>query len=109
MSDGAGGHSGGGEPAPAHGGGGAPAGATGEDAATPHGAAGHGAHHGDNQHGHNGDGTYDFERKPTVPMASRRNTSTPNPFSRKNTSIDLDDYFVRQQKRVRDNLHVPPR
>jgi ion channel-forming bestrophin family protein len=25
---------------------------------------------------------------------SRQGTSTPNPFSRKNTSIDLDDYFV---------------
>ncbi|OTB09397.1 hypothetical protein M426DRAFT_315958 [Hypoxylon sp. CI-4A] len=28
------------------------------------------------------------------PMSPRRNTSTPNPFSRKNTSIDIDDYFT---------------
>jgi ion channel-forming bestrophin family protein len=29
----------------------------------------------------------------TSPMSPRGNT--PNPFSRKNTSLDLDDYFVR--------------
>ncbi|KAI0382312.1 UPF0187-domain-containing protein [Hypomontagnella monticulosa] len=28
------------------------------------------------------------------PMSPRRNTTTPNPFSRRNTSIDIDDYFT---------------
>ncbi|KAI0477911.1 Bestrophin, RFP-TM, chloride channel-domain-containing protein [Xylariaceae sp. FL0804] len=29
-----------------------------------------------------------------LPTSPRRTTGTPNPFSRKNTSIDLDDYFA---------------
>ncbi|KAI1396567.1 UPF0187-domain-containing protein [Hypoxylon fuscum] len=28
------------------------------------------------------------------PMSPQRNTTTPNPFSRKNTGLDLDDYFT---------------
>ncbi|KAI0835005.1 UPF0187-domain-containing protein [Hypoxylon sp. FL0890] len=28
------------------------------------------------------------------PLSPRRHTTTPNPFSRRNTSIDLDDYFT---------------
>ncbi|KAI0168909.1 UPF0187-domain-containing protein [Hypoxylon sp. FL1284] len=28
------------------------------------------------------------------PMSPRRDTTTPNPFSRKNTTLDLDDYFT---------------
>ncbi|KAI1370604.1 UPF0187-domain-containing protein [Hypoxylon crocopeplum] len=28
------------------------------------------------------------------PMSPRRHTTTPNPFSRRNTSVDLDDYFT---------------
>ncbi|KAH9884357.1 Bestrophin, RFP-TM, chloride channel-domain-containing protein [Xylariomycetidae sp. FL2044] len=33
------------------------------------------------------------ETQEPYPMSPRRNTTTPNPFSRKNTSVDLDDYF----------------
>ncbi|KAI1760109.1 UPF0187-domain-containing protein [Hypoxylon sp. FL1150] len=38
-------------------------------------------------------GSSTIEEEP-YPMSPRRNTSTPNPFSRKNTSLDLDDYFT---------------
>lgn len=32
-------------------------------------------------------------------------TRTPNPFSRKNTSLDLDDYFVRLAWLLAENWH----
>ncbi|KAI0155352.1 UPF0187-domain-containing protein [Xylariaceae sp. FL1272] len=52
-------------------------------------------HHGQNgPNGHAHDGDFAFTEKKTMPpQPSRRNTATPNPFSRRNTSIDLDDYF----------------
>ncbi|KAI4866014.1 UPF0187-domain-containing protein [Hypoxylon rubiginosum] len=33
-------------------------------------------------------------REDVYPISPRRNTTTPNPFSRKNTTLDLDDYFT---------------
>ncbi|KAI0191956.1 Bestrophin, RFP-TM, chloride channel-domain-containing protein [Xylaria flabelliformis] len=63
-----------------------------------------GAPHAPTEHGHggkgggkggdinpNGDGI--FVQQHSMPSTPRRGTTTPNPFSRKNTSIDLDDYF----------------
>ncbi|GAP86756.1 putative upf0187 domain membrane protein [Rosellinia necatrix] len=84
---GAGGHGGAGGAS----GGGAAHGATGEvgapHAATDHNQAGKG--HGN---GHaNGDAT--FTVKAASSASPSRHTATPNPFSRKNTGIDLDDYF----------------
>ncbi|TRX92386.1 hypothetical protein FHL15_006772 [Xylaria flabelliformis] len=63
-----------------------------------------GAPHAPTEHGHggkgggkggdsnpNGDGV--FVQQDSIPSTPRRGTTTPNPFSRKNTSIDIDDYF----------------
>ncbi|KAI8952963.1 Bestrophin, RFP-TM, chloride channel-domain-containing protein [Xylaria longipes] len=55
-------------------------------APTDHGHGGKGGH--SNQ---NGDGI--FIQHTSVPGTPSRGTSTPKPFSRKNTSIDIDDYF----------------
>ncbi|KAI1277001.1 Bestrophin, RFP-TM, chloride channel-domain-containing protein [Xylaria sp. FL0933] len=57
----------------------------------PHAPANHG--HGEKNHGsQNSDVNYSQEIvRPKTP--NNGGTSTPNPFSRKNTSIDLDDYF----------------
>lgn len=49
-----------------------------------------------NSHANNyrpSDITTDNLQKEPSPMSPRAHT--PNPFSRKNTSLDLDDYFVR--------------
>ncbi|TGJ88615.1 hypothetical protein E0Z10_g172 [Xylaria hypoxylon] len=61
----------------------------------PHAATDHG--HGGKSNGHqsggqSGDGNVSMEiRRPAPPS---RHLSTPNPFSRKNTSVDIDDYFT---------------
>ncbi|KAI1196696.1 Bestrophin, RFP-TM, chloride channel-domain-containing protein [Nemania serpens] len=57
----------------------------------PHAPADHGYSGKHNGVSHNGDGT--IVREVTNPMTSSRPNSVLNPFSRKNTSIDLDDYF----------------
>ncbi|KAI3324433.1 UPF0187-domain-containing protein [Xylariaceae sp. AK1471] len=61
----------------------------GEGGAPGHGPAGH--HHGGQAIHQNGD--VNTTHGSTFPTSPRRRTATPNPFSRKNTSIDLDDYF----------------
>jgi hypothetical protein len=63
----------------------------GEDGAPGHATAAH-HHHGGQATHHNGDAS---SREDSFPASPRRRTATPNPFSRKNTSIDLDAYFVR--------------
>lgn len=60
-----------------------------------------GAPHAPTDHGHGGKhngGSYNNDgaivREVSNPMTSSRPNSVLNPFSRKNTGIDLDDYFV---------------
>lgn len=65
----------------------------------PHAPADHGYSGKHNGVSHNGDGT--IVREVTNPMTSSRPNSVLNPFSRKNTSIDLDDYFVRRHFDIR--------
>ncbi|KAI0968113.1 Bestrophin, RFP-TM, chloride channel-domain-containing protein [Xylaria arbuscula] len=85
---------GGGGNAGAHGGAAGGAGAAhaeSNEVGAPHAPADHG--HGGKNHGnqnHDGNFSQDSARPFSPP---NRGTSTPNPFSRKNTSIDLDDYF----------------
>lgn len=84
-----------------------------------HGGGGHGAeavvaHGGPGGHGgaHNAnsdplpsiktDQTNTTTREEDYPMSPR--IATPNPFSRKNTSLDLDDYFV---SRIHVELQLP--
>lgn len=103
MGEDGGGGSGGGGGGGGHGGGGGGA----HGGAEP--VVAHGASHG-GAHAVNGD------RDPPAPIKTehRTNTSTveddypispraatPNPFSRKNTSLDLDDYFVSLPDNVR--------
>jgi len=85
------------------GGGGGGGGAAGESAAPPPPAGGAGAAAGPGaQQGENGGRPAQVQTNGlplehvTSPMSPR--TNTPNPFSRKNTSLDLDDYFVRQTR-----------
>ncbi|KAI0420986.1 Bestrophin, RFP-TM, chloride channel-domain-containing protein [Xylaria grammica] len=82
-----------------HGGAGAGAGAGAGgghgEVGAPHAATDHnhgGKGNNGNQSGSNGDASFSHDIPRPAPPA--RNTSTPNPFSRKNTgSIELDDYF----------------
>ncbi|KAI1309226.1 Bestrophin, RFP-TM, chloride channel-domain-containing protein [Xylaria venustula] len=65
--------------------------AEGNEVGAPHAPADHG--HGGKNHGnqnHDGNFSQDSARPFSPP---RHGATTPNPFSRKNTSIDLDDYF----------------
>lgn len=87
------------------------------------GSGGHGnasaaaAHHGgepgvphlpNGEHGRGGKGTDNIvttnieKNEDENPMSPR--VGTPNPFSRKNTSVDLDDYFVRTPSLVGHDL-----
>ncbi|KAI0405150.1 Bestrophin, RFP-TM, chloride channel-domain-containing protein [Xylaria palmicola] len=76
-----------------HGGGNAPAHAGNGEVGAPHAPTEHN-HNGKGGNGNgnpNGDGV--IMRVTSISPAPSRHTSTPNPFSRKATSIDLDDYF----------------
>ncbi|CAJ2505855.1 Uu.00g132490.m01.CDS01 [Anthostomella pinea] len=57
-----------------------------------HAATGEAAPHAGGDEHHKGDANH--VQDTAYPMSPRRTTMTPNPFSRKNTSLDLDDYFV---------------
>ncbi|KAI1821467.1 Bestrophin, RFP-TM, chloride channel-domain-containing protein [Xylaria intraflava] len=58
--------------------------------ATPHAGT---DHHHDGKDGGDMNGNWNSGHHIPLPTPPGRSTSTPNPFSRKNTSIDLDDYF----------------
>ncbi|KAI1131124.1 Bestrophin, RFP-TM, chloride channel-domain-containing protein [Nemania abortiva] len=76
----------------AGGGGGAAVHAGGGEVGAPHAQTDHG--HGGKGNGngnHNGDAN--FVQTVEIPSTPSRHNSTPNPFSRMNTSLDLDDYF----------------
>lgn len=98
MGDDGGGNGSGGGQAGGHGGasgGGAVAHAGNGEVGAPHAPAG--GHGGEKHHGsHNDDGnTGSYSQEIARPVSPpSRGTETPNPFSRKNTSLDLDDYFV---------------
>lgn len=82
------------------GGGGGAAHAGNGEVGAPHAPTDH--NHGEKGGSHqNGDAaTYVFPIANST--APSRHMTTPNPFSRKNTGIDLDDYFVRETLRVCD-------
>ncbi|KAI1177951.1 Bestrophin, RFP-TM, chloride channel-domain-containing protein [Nemania sp. FL0916] len=82
---------GGGGNAPSGGHGGAPAAvhAGNGEVGAPHAPTEHG--HGKSNGAYHGDGNFVQDIIVTEPPS--RQASTPNPFSRKNTSLDLDDYF----------------
>ncbi|KAI0483705.1 Bestrophin, RFP-TM, chloride channel-domain-containing protein [Xylaria cf. heliscus] len=76
--------------------GGAPAGAVhggNGEVGAPHAPTdhGHGGKGGNGNNNQNGDGS--FIHQTSIPPSSTPGRTTPNPFSRKNTSIDIDDYF----------------
>ncbi|KAI1155544.1 Bestrophin, RFP-TM, chloride channel-domain-containing protein [Nemania diffusa] len=63
----------------------------GGEVGAPHAPTDHHGNGGKGNGGHNGD--VNFVQTIEIPSTPSRHNSTPNPFSRKNTSIDLDDYF----------------
>ncbi|KAI1429716.1 Bestrophin, RFP-TM, chloride channel-domain-containing protein [Xylaria sp. FL1777] len=89
------GEDGGGAPSGGHGGAGGGAGvahAGNGEVGAPHAPTDHG--HGGKNHGNQNNDVNISSHEITRPISPpSRETTTPNPFSRKNTSIDLDDYF----------------
>lgn len=84
--------------------------ASGGPAAPPAPSAGHGghgpadnfatnAHHAQPAHGNVANGPLMEE----IASLTSPRLFTPNPFSRKNTSLDIDDYFVRPLNTIQSN------